>query len=336
MFKKIYLVVILAVFLCSCESVYHPELPRPAKLEEKDAKNAEKMSQLLGIKHERVVFLNLDELEFALQYPEYFADSAKMLGFSAVAVPFASADAADVETGCGKRMYDFVMYLNSKSLKTVYLLRESFFINRKNGSRFLWGSGNPYRRTLQNLKNFWKHLPESAEMPTVVIALEMNRWNDRNVNRPAGLLFTWRQEKNKKGSSNDRMFLKSMQFFAECRKILDLEQLILLEDEEVAIAGEKNSLTGGRVAELLQKCDALAIDFASASEKQPERLKLLKTADNGSVFVLVSPGDKNIDSYAKWLETLAVWQKNILKYPGSAGVWIQDWKKLNRIWRQAE
>ena len=86
----------------------------------------------------------------------------------------------------------------------------------------------------------------------------------------------------------------------------------------------------------MQKCDALAIDFAFASEKQPERLKLLKTADNGSVFVLVSPGDKNIDSYAKWLETLAVWQKNILKYPGSAGVWIQDWKKLNRIWRQAE
>lgn len=339
MLKKYCLIAAAAVFLCGCESVYRPELPRPAELEQKDAENAAKMSQILGIKHERVLILDLQELEFALQYPEYFADSAKMLGFSAVAVPFADKTEADVENDRGKEMMDFVMLLNSKSLKTIYLLRESFFVNRRRGNRFLWGNGNPYKDTLLQLREFWKNLPESAEMPTVVVALEMNRWNDRNVNRPSGLLFTWRKEKDKKGDSNDRMFLKSMQFFDECRKILELEQLILLEDEEVAFAGSKGSLTGGRVSELLRKCDALAIDFEARTDNDVinQRLQMLKDAEEkGSVFVLVSPGNKSIDSYSKWLKSLENWQKNSVKYPGSAGIWIQNWNKLNRIWRKAE
>lgn len=339
MLKKYSLIVMTAVLLCGCESLYRLELPRPAKLEAKDAKNAAKMSQMLGIKHERTLVLDLDELEFALQYSEYFADAVKMLGFSTVAVPFASADAADISEEYGREMYNFVMYLNSKSLKTVYLLRESYFINSRNGNRFIWGKGNPYEETLLNLKKFWKELPESAEMPTVVIAVEMNRWNDRNVNRPSGLLFTWRKEKDKKGDSNDRMFQKSMQFFTECRKILDLEQLILLEDEEVAVAGSKGSLSGGRISELLQKCDALSIDFVPQSDAGviERQLKLLHDVkERGSVFVLVSPGIRSINSYEKWLESLDKWQKNAAKYTGYAGVWIRNWNKLNRIWRQAK
>lgn len=259
--KKFIVLIFLSVFLCGCETPYRLRMTKPEPLTAKDEKNAAKMSQILGIKHESVLILNDTALEFALQYPEYFADAAKMLGVRMVAVPFADRADADVESARGKEMLDFVMFLNSKSLKTFYLLRESDYINRRKGAKFVWGKGNPYRDTLLKLKEFWRELPESAEMPTVVIALEMNRWNDRNVNRPAGLLFTWRKEKDKKGDSNDRMFCKSMQFFDDCRKILDLEQLILMLDEEVVAAGEKGSLTDGTIAELLKKADALAVDF---------------------------------------------------------------------------
>ena len=259
-----------------------------------------------------------------------------MQGFISVAVPFITVRDADIGCKRGKEMYDFVMFLNSKSLKVVYLLQESHFINRKNGNRFVWGKNNPYRAVLLKLKEFWRELPESAEMPTVMIGLEMNRWNDKNVDRPSGLLFTWRKEKNKKGSSNDLMFLKSMKYFDECREILDLEQKILLVDEEVMIAGESGYLSGGSVAELLQKCDALAIQMeaqhdGSIIEVKSQFLKNIK--DKGAVFIVVSPKMKEIGVYKNWLSSLADWKKSTGKFTGTAGLWVRDWKKLNKLWR---
>ena len=336
MLKKYTVLSLLLLFLCGCTSVYRMQIAAPDKLQKKDEENALKMSQIFGNKQETTLILSPEELEFALQHREYFAESVKMLGFSAVAVPFDSPASADIENERGKEIYDFVIYLHINSLKTFYFLKESFFMNRRQGSRFLWGRGNPYKDTLLNLKSFWRELPESAEMPTVIIALEVNRWNDRNTDRPSGLLFTWRKEKNKKGASNDRMFIQSMQFFEQCRELLDLEQLILLADEELVSAGADGGLTGGTVPELLKKCDALCINFAPQKNDSDimQRLQLLKSAsDRGSVFVLVSPRKESFDRFAVNLKN---WYSGAWKYNGCAGIWIENWNKLNKIWREAK
>ncbi len=334
--KKIIVLIIFCAFLCGCAVPYRLQMSKPAPLTGKDEKNAVGMSQILGIKHENTLVLDSIALEFALQYPEYFADSVRMLGFKAVAVPFAASMDADIETARGREMFEFVMFLNMKSLKTFYLLREGDYINRRKGTEFVWGKGNPYRNTLLNLKNFWRELPDSAEMPTVIIALEMNHWNDSNVNRPAGLLFTWRKGKDKKGDSNDRMFCKSMRFFDESRQVLDLEQVILMLDEEVVCAGEKGALTDGTCTQLLKKADALAVNFSSAAIAEDVRQKLQFVrgiSEKGCVFAVISPKMRSVDSFSKWLGVLRDWNSGAFKYEACAGIWVQDWMKLNKIWR---
>lgn len=335
MLKYVFCAVGILLF-CGCSSVFRMQYPKPLPLTEKDAAEADKMSQILGSKHESALILSVDELEFALQNRKYFADAVKMSGFSAVAIPFADSADADVDSERGREICNFIMFLNDNGLRTFYLLRESYYINRNRGRRFIWGKGNPYFSTLLNLKKLWRKLPESAEMPTVIIALEMNRWNDKNIDRPAGLLFVWRNDKKTVGSSTDRMFVKSLQYFAECRELLDLEQLILLADEEVVTLGEQGGLSDGRIVDLLKKCDALAIDFVAdeAVTDLDKRLNMLKKIkDNGSVFVMCSPDVKNIMNYQAWLEYLKKWQDNAGKISGCAGVWIRDWKKMNMIWR---
>lgn len=337
--KKYLLILSAFIILAGCVSSPRRYYTAPAPLTEKDGRNAEKMAQILGIRHERILLLDRDELGFALQHREYFADAVRQLGFSAVALPFSEEDEADIECEEGRKMHEFVMFLEMKSLKCVYLLRESFFINRRNGSRFVWGNGNPYEDVLLKLRTFWQELPKSAEMPTVLIALEMNRWNDRNPDRPTGLLFTWRKEKEQKGSSNDRMFSKSMSFFDASRRILELEQVILLVDEEVMLSGEKGALTDGSIGKLLEKSDAVGVIFEplSTGTADADRLQFMRTVESdGSIFTVISPTVKKIENYDLWLDNLQIWCREADKYPGNAGVLIQNWKKLNKIWRQAQ
>lgn len=335
MLKK-YVIILVAVLLCGCSATYRLPFPKPDPLLDKDEKNAAKMAQIVGNKHETTIILTEDELEFALQYPEYFADSVTKLGFKSVAIPFVNEDEADVETSRGKELFDFVMYLYSKDLKTFYLIRESSFINSRRGSRFVWGRGNPYRSTLLKLKEFWGQLPERAEMPTVIFALEMNRWNDRNVDRPRGLLFTWRKEKDQKGDSNDRLFCRSMEFFNDSCSILELEQVILMLDFEVVEAGEKGALTGGRLTDLLKKCDAVCVNMPPSADKDvmADKLRILSgIAEPGTIFPSVSPRTKDIGSYGNWLQSLYLWQHETAKLKSNAGIWVRDWNRLNKIWR---
>ncbi len=335
MLRNIFLLALILLF-CGCSSAVRVQYPEDLILQKKDIENAEKMSQIFGNKYEATLLLDTEELDFALKYPEYFAESVKYSGFDAVAIPFADSCDADIETERGRKICDFVIFLNSKSLKTFYLLRESFYINRRKGREFVRGNGNPYRNTLLNLKQFWKELPESAEMPTVIIALEMNRWNDRNLDRPAGMLMVWRDYNKNTGSPNDCMFTKSMHSLVDCRKILDLEQMVLLLDGEVVESGEQGWLTGGRIVDLLEKCDALAIDFVSdkAVTDIDKRLSMLKKVkEQGSVFIVCTPAVENISTYPAWLGYLQNWQNNTGKISGCAGLWVRNWKKLNMIWR---
>ena len=83
----------------------------------------------------------------------------------------------------------------------------------------------------------------------------------------------------------------------------------------------------------------MGIDFNAddSGKSAVKRLQVLENVkESGSVFVLVSPGGESIDTYNKWLENLKIWYENSEKYPGCAGIWIQDWNKLNSIWRNAE
>ena len=86
----------------------------------------------------------------------------------------------------------------------------------------------------------------------------------------------------------------------------------------------------------MKKSDALAIDFSADKNAAGiyDRLAMLKKVnEQGCVFLLCSPCVKGIKDYSAWLEYLKQWHDNAVKFTGCAGVWIQDWKKMNKIWR---
>ena len=115
-----------------------------------------------------------------------------------------------------------------------------------------------------------------------------------------------------------------------------MEQLILMLDEEVVCAGEKGSLTGGSAVQLLRKADALAVNFPAVSKAEniPQKLQQLRSvAERGSIFAVVSPKVSEIDSFGKWLSVLRGWNSAAMQFDCCAGVWVQDWMKLNKIWR---
>lgn len=332
MLKKLFIFAVTVFLFCGCSTTLIQDVQKADVLTEKHKKNAEKMTQIIGNKQNVTLLLSVSELHSAMNDPEKFADEIKMLGFSGVGIPIVSAASADLVQSEGKALYDFVMLLYSKSLRTVYLLNENIYINHHRGSEFVFGNENPYHDILLTLKKFWQNLPESAEMPTVVVEIGMNRWNGSNPDRPAALVHVWRQQNYGRGKANELMFEKSMKNFTDCRKYLDLEQLILVADEEVVLAGEKGLLTNANTAALLQKADALGINFADISADNSSKFGFLsKSKEQRAVFAVLAPhGGKN---FSDWLADFMKINEFVRKNSVCAGVWVRDWKKLKTVWR---
>ena len=332
MSKNLFVSCMLLMLFCGCSTavIYKSEVAD--ELTQKNKNNAVEMAQVIGNKQDALIVLDSSELLKAMNKVDKFADDVKRFGFTAVGVPIDSVNYADLQKKEGRKLYDFVMSLNAKSLRVVYVLNETAFINRQRGNEFIFGSRNPYRDVILKLKEFWRELPESAEMPTIVVALGMNRWNDTNLDRPAGLVHVWRKENSGRGKSNDVMFAKSMKNFADCRSYLDLEQLILLADEEVVIAGEQGKLTGGSLNDILKKSDALSINLAAKTSDYASRLGTVsKVKEPQSIFFVVSASDSG--SFTEFLSEFRKINDFARKNQCSAGVWVRDWKKLNSIWR---
>lgn len=332
MFRKIYLFSALILLVCGCSAPLMQSFHPSAELTVKNKDNAAKMTQIIGNKQDAVLILAAEELPEAMCNVEIFAENVKMLGFSSVAVPFDNVDDADIGKDRGKRFFDFVMSLNNNGLHVVYLLNESAFLNRERGSRFIYGGGNPYRDVILKLKEFWRNLPDSAEMPTLVVSVSMNRWNDSNLDRPSGLVQVWRKQNYGSGKSNDIMFGRSMKYFAECRKMLDLEQLILVADQEVVTAGEKRLLTGGKVADMLKIGDGLSINIISVSNDYGKEMSFLNNVKelNSLFFVVSADGSRD---FSHWLAEFKKFNDFACKHQCFAGIWVRDWKKLDNIWR---
>ena len=67
------------------------------------------------------------------------------------------------------------------------------------------------------------------------------------------------------------------------------------------------------------------------------RLQFMKLLEvNGAVFIILPADMKSADDYGSWLETLKIWHSEADKFESNAGIWIQNWKKLNKIWRNAQ
>lgn len=332
MLKNLFIFAVTVFLLCGCSTALIQDVQKSDVLTEKHKKNAEKMTQIIGNKQDVTLLLSVSELHSAMNDPEKFADEIKMLGFSGVGIPIVSADHADLEQSEGKSLYEFVMFLYSKSLRTVYLLNENIYINSRRGSEFVFGNGNPYHDILLKLKMFWQNLPDSAEMPTVVVEIGMNRWDGSNLDRPAGLVHVWREQNYGRGKANELMFEKSMKYFTDCRKYLDLEQLILVADEEVVLAGEKTVLANANTAALLQKADALGINFADVSADSSSKFSFLsKFKEQRAVFLILAP--QGGESFSDWLADFTKINEFVRKNSVCAGVWVRDWKKLKTVWR---
>ena len=332
MLKNFFILCTLLALFCGCSTAVIYNQDADDGLTQKNKDNASEMAQIFGNKQDAVILLDFSELQTAMKDVEKFADEVKMLGFTAVGVPVDSVKYADLHTDEGKKLYEFVMSLNAKSLRVVYALHETALVNRRRGNEFVFGNKNPYSAILLKLKEFWRELPDSAEMPTVVIELGMNRWNDTNLDRPASLVHVWRKENYGAGKSNDVMFAKSMKNFADSRSFLDLEQLILLADEEVVTAGENRLLSGGKADDILKKSDALSINLASEASDYAVKLNFLsKLKEQHCVFFAVSAS--GCSRFADFLNKLSRLNDFARKNQCSAGIFVRDWKKLNSIWR---
>ena len=332
MVKNLFVLCVLLMLFCGCSTAVIYDFEVADELTQKNKNNAAEMAQIIGNKQDALVVLDFFELQKAMNDAEKFADDVKRFGFTAVGVPIDSVKYADLQQKEGKKLYNFVMSLNAKSLRVVYVLNETAFINRQRGNEFVFSNKNPYRDVILKLKEFWRELPESAEMPTIVVALGMNRWNDTNLDRPTGLVHVWRKENFGRGKSNDVMFAKSMKNFVDCRSFLDLEQLILLADEEVVLAGEQGLPGGGSLNDILKKSDALSINLAAETSDYASRLGAVsKVKEQQSIFFVVS-ASKN-GSFSEFLSEFRKINEFARKNQCSAGVWVRDWKKLNTIWR---
>ncbi|MBR2722707.1 MAG: hypothetical protein IKB77_00115 [Lentisphaeria bacterium] len=332
MLKKIFIFAALLLCFCGCRNVTPPFTEENEVLTEKQQNNIEKMRQVIGNKQDVVLMLNKKELADAMADADKFAETVKKFGIKSIGIPFDDADTADLQENSGKEMMDFVMSLYSNSLRCVYVLSENALINHRRGSEFIFGKDNPYRAIILKLKEFWRSLPETAEMPTVVVAIGMNRWNGSNPDRPASLVHVWRKESYGRGGANEMLFRKSFKNFADCRKYLDLEQLVLVADKEVIIAGSGGLLADCTVPEILRRSDALAINLGKIEDNFSSEMNFVgKVKEQGAVFMLVSA--ENSENFSSWLADLQKVNGFCAENNACAGVWLCGWKNLYNVWR---
>ncbi len=332
MIKRFFIFAALLLCFSGCRNVVPHIAEENEVLTQRQNDNAEKMRQVFGSKQDVVLILNNEELADAMADADKFSETVKKFGIQSIGIPFEDADAADLQKKAGKEMMNFVMSLNNNSLRCVYVLSENALINRRRGSEFVFGNGNPYRAIILKLKDFWRSLPESAEMPTVLVAIGMNRWNDVNLDRPASLVHVWRKESYGRGRANEMLFGKSFRNFADCRKYLDLEQLVLVADKEVITAGASGLLADCTVPQILRKSDALAVNIEKIDDNFSTEMSFIgKVKEQGAVFMLISA--KGSGNFSSWLVDLQKVNAFCTKNSACAGVWLYGWKNLYNLWR---
>lgn len=335
MFKNILFFVVLMSIFCGCIGNNIENVVKHNDFAGIDVKKIYQFAEIVGNKHEITLIVNRSELASCMKNREYFAECLNKANIKIAALPFCSTNAADVNSRLGKEMRDFVIFLNSKGLKVSYLLRESFFINRTEGAEYIWGNGNPYAGVLAKLKEFWRSLPESAEMPTVIIAPEPDRWHDSNVNRPASLLYVWRKGARNNSGGNAILLEKSLKFAFDCRRILDLEQMVILVNEEVALFAERNMCRCGKIGDWLKKADAVSVIKAEISiENNKNTFEFLKyVQDTKSVFAVFPVKRTANNDYTAFLQSFKENCRAAYENASCAGIWLENWNELDSIWR---